>query len=395
MTNSFDRLLREALEAPPPDRGGSCLDAETVAAWCDGSLDATARAAAEAHAADCARCQAFLAAMMRVEPPPLRPWWRSPAFGWMAPLAVGAAALLIWVNLPTSHVEQARVATSVDVVAPAPTPAPAASAQAMPRESGVAERAEAAVTPGPPSTSAMREARSRDQQVRQEASAAMKPAPITPLTEGVGAPVPLQTTPVATPPPAVPVAAPTTAPLAAAAPAPVPPRLADAQDALSKSNAAAAAPSAQPTPVPELPVEGTRKDLAETVTITAASARRAGVAGQTELIIRPPDNRLTRWRITLTGFVQRTTDNGATWETQPTGAPVPVTAGAAPSETVCWLVGRGGLVLLSTDGRTWTRLKFPQARDLVAVEAANDKSATVTAVSGRVFTTTDGGKSWK
>ena len=225
------------------------------------------------------------------------------------------------------------------------------------------------------------------------------PAPIEPLAERVGTSVSLQAVPApATAPkaaPTQPVAAPTAAPPAAAAPAPAPSaRLADAADAaVSKSNAAAAVPPSQPTPVPELPLEAAgRKDLAETVAITA---RRAGAVGQTELVIRPPDNRLTRWRITAPGVVQRTTDNGASWETQPTGARMPVTAGAASSDGVCWLVGRGGLVLLSTDGRTWARLKFPETTDLVSVAASNDKAAPVTAVTGRVFTTTDGGRTWK
>ncbi|HEV8315894.1 MAG TPA: zf-HC2 domain-containing protein, partial [Vicinamibacterales bacterium] len=62
MTKSLDRLLREALrERTAPNLSGPCLDAETVAGWFDGTLGARDRAAAEAHAADCARCQALLA----------------------------------------------------------------------------------------------------------------------------------------------------------------------------------------------------------------------------------------------------------------------------------------------------------------------------------------------
>jgi len=225
------------------------------------------------------------------------------------------------------------------------------------------------------------------------------PAPIEPLAERVGTSVSLQAVPApATAPkaaPTQPVAAPTAAPAAAAAPPPAPSaRLADAADAaVSKANAAAAVPPSQPTPVPELPLEAAgRKDLAETVAITA---RRVGAVGQTELVIRPPDNGLTRWRITAPGVVQRTTDNGATWEAQRTGEVGLVTAGTAPSATVCWLVGRRGLVLLSTDGRTWRRVTFPQPLDVVAVSASDDKTATVTTVDGRTFTTTDSGKSWK
>lgn len=77
-----------------------CLDAETLAAWVGGGLPAVERAAAEAHAADCARCQALLAAMIRTEPESaaVESWWRTaPTLRWLAPLTAAAAAALLWV----------------------------------------------------------------------------------------------------------------------------------------------------------------------------------------------------------------------------------------------------------------------------------------------------------
>ena len=68
---SIGRLLPGTLNAraaAEPD--GACLDAETLAAWADDTLDRDARTAAETHAADCARCQAMLAAMVRTAPAP-------------------------------------------------------------------------------------------------------------------------------------------------------------------------------------------------------------------------------------------------------------------------------------------------------------------------------------
>jgi photosystem II stability/assembly factor-like uncharacterized protein len=61
---------------------------------------------------------------------------------------------------------------------------------------------------------------------------------------------------------------------------------------------------------------------------------------------------------------------------------------------VCWLVGRAGTVLLSTDGATWQLRTFPEGIDLVAVRATDAKTATVTASDGRLFSTTDGGATW-
>jgi len=110
-------------------------------------------------------------------------------------------------------------------------------------------------------------------------------------------------------------------------------------------------------------------------------------------ILSPDPN--IRWRIVASGGVERSIDGGLTWQPQSTGAATPLTAGSAPSPTVCWLAGAGGLVLISTDGATWTRASLPEAIDLQSVRASDASNATVTTIDGRVFTTTDGGKTWR
>ena len=72
-----------------------------------------------------------------------------------------------------------------------------------------------------------------------------------------------------------------------------------------------------------------------------------------------------------------------------------VTARATPSPNVVWRVGRAGLVQLATDGRTFTRLPFPEAVDLTAVTATDQSHAVVTAADGRTFQTADGGRTWQ
>jgi photosynthesis system II assembly factor YCF48-like protein len=101
-----------------------------------------------------------------------------------------------------------------------------------------------------------------------------------------------------------------------------------------------------------------------------------------------------RWRIVANGAVQHSTDSGSTWEMQATGVTVMLAAGASPSPSICWLVGPDGIVLLSTDGRSWRRIAFPEAADLASVRAMDDKSATVGTTDGRAFSTTDGGQTW-
>jgi photosystem II stability/assembly factor-like uncharacterized protein len=102
-----------------------------------------------------------------------------------------------------------------------------------------------------------------------------------------------------------------------------------------------------------------------------------------------------RWRITTPGSVERSTDGGLTWQRQATGVTTPLVTGAAPSPVICWVVGRGGIVLRSTDGATWQRVGLPDAIDLVAINAADAATATVTAADGRRFSTDDGGTTWR
>ena len=71
-----------------------------------------------------------------------------------------------------------------------------------------------------------------------------------------------------------------------------------------------------------------------------------------------------------------------------------LTAGAAPEPTVCWVVGRAGTVLVTTDGRTWQPVAFPEPVDLVAVQARDGRAATVITADGRTFRTADGGRTW-
>lgn len=64
-------LLRQALQAATTASGpvgaptAECLDDDTVAALAEGSVDATARAAAVAHVASCNRCRGALASVAR------------------------------------------------------------------------------------------------------------------------------------------------------------------------------------------------------------------------------------------------------------------------------------------------------------------------------------------
>jgi photosystem II stability/assembly factor-like uncharacterized protein len=94
-------------------------------------------------------------------------------------------------------------------------------------------------------------------------------------------------------------------------------------------------------------------------------------------------------------MVERSDDDGATWQQVPTGIPRRFTGGFAPSATVCWLVGPGGTVALTTDARTWRQLSAPAPdADLTSIEAGDARTATVGDAQGRRFRTADGGATW-
>lgn len=330
-----DETLHRLLERTSRPRAGvrpqgACLDAETVAAWTDGSLTPVERSAAETHAADCDRCLAVLAATASTAPPASaiqRPSWLS--VRWLAPLTAAAVAITAWVIVqePTQVLPPAAPPAAVDALKPA-----GAAAQAE-REAPAENRAEAVEkkTEPPPAPTVLKDQVEARRATKSAAADAAAPTP--------------QTGKLAQPP-----AAP-----AAPAPPPPPPARAEAQQERLRSS--------------------TRDALAST-----------------SVIVSPDPN--VRWRL-LGTTVERSTDGGRTWQAQPTGTALEPLAGTAPAPDVCWLVGRSGLVLLSTDGETWRRLPFPDGTiDLVGVTANDAMSATVTAAGGRTYRTTDGGKTW-
>jgi hypothetical protein len=334
---AIDRLLPAALAARGAAPDGGCLDAETLAAWADGALDARDRAHAEAHAADCARCQSLLAAMVRTEPPATAAEspFRLRARWWLLATLPAAAALVVWFAVPGRvPVQQSESASAVDQVTPAvlpparPTPSPDLPADG---------RAKVQEEPA-----------GQDAPARRRAAAKSDEKATTAAPERADA-------------------------------------IADAEtrNAAAAPGVAAAAPLSVPS-------------------ADASLRREPGSAAQRlSAFVNPLDsvivssNPATRFPLLPGGGVQRSADGGATWRTENSGAADTLTAGASPSPSVCWLIGRSGTVLLSTDGRSWRRLAFPEEVDLRSISATDSENATVTTADGRVFATTDGGRTWR
>jgi hypothetical protein len=348
------------------------LDAEVVAGWLDGSLDRAARAEAEAHAADCDRCQAVLAAMVRIEPEPARrkAWFTTPV-RWALPFATAAAAFTLWVAVnpdpgvsdapqvtPATTVspgspDQAEADRALDSAAPA-QPAPAVPPGALPDQ-------QAANTQAAP-----RAARTRGSQMRKEAASATVPPPA--VAETVSSDQ-------------------------------VARDRAMRQSELPKAAAVPAPPSGPPAPPPSQARAQTQVVSAPSppleTTVTSAEKRLQRLGGMA-LGVREfasPDL-AARWRLSANGTIHRSTDEGKTWVLQPSGVTTELLSGFAPTANICWIVGRSGVVLLTIDGATWRRVAFPELVDLRSVTATDARTASVTTADGRVFRTADGGITW-
>ena len=335
MNRSMDDLLRDTLRARASDSTAACVDAETAAAFVDGTLSARARSAAEPHIADCPRCQAVLAALVRSTPPPnTRAWWRRPAVAWLVPAAVAAGAVAIWINVPDSGSTPPVQKMSVEVerLESAPIQSPV-----QPQIPAPTSRLEAA-----------------DVVVREAAE-----------------------------------------PPAKARSAPSPSAAAVAKRELRRVEANAPLPDAA-----RADVATSAAPNAETVTVSGAApvvdTMRVATFRAALSPIIVSSNRLSQWRIGISGEVEHSADAGKTWQSQTIGEKATPVAGSSPSPSVCWLVGRDGLVLLTTDeGRSWRRVPFPAGTDLVSVRATDDRTATIVSVDGSTFATSNAGLTWQ
>ncbi len=93
----------------------------------------------------------------------------------------------------------------------------------------------------------------------------------------------------------------------------------------------------------------------------------AGQGPPQSVSIRTADG-VERWRLGANGTIEHLVSEGQ-WRRQDSGVTADLSAGAAPSPTVCWAVGAGGTVLRTTDGEHWQKLASPAPVNLIAVSA--------------------------
>ena len=378
---ALEHLLRHRTPAAPA-MTPACADPETLAAWIEGGLDAHAMAETERHLSDCARCQAMLAAIVRSEPetPAAESWWPRMHLRWLVPLSAAAAATVLWMvvpaarpDVPVAEPETTRARGELGAPAPAAEPSSTQQEKAERAAPATASPSAAPASPAPPVQlgNEAREAPSSSDQARPGA-AADRAREETPAERQALA---KQTAdPLARSDQRRPEALQESVQITGAAPAAEAPRAARAMP---------------PSPAP-----------------SAVGGAVAGFADSVGPTI-PSQDAVVRWRLVGTvppnadmgpavdGMVERSDDGGATWRRVSTGVLRRFTAGYAPSAAVCWLVGPGGTVVLTTDARTWRQLAVPAPdANLTSVEASDASTATVRDTAGRAFRTTDGGATW-
>ena len=131
------------------------------------------------------------------------------------------------------------------------------------------------------------------------------------------------------------------------------------------------------------------------------SAGAAAVSGSSAgyAIVKPrvyrvasPDGSVV-WRFGSQGLIFLSDNSAKDRVVRQTGGEL--LAGAAPSDDVCWIVGKSGIILRTRDrGAHWQIIKPPLDSDFSAIAATDSNNATITTASGQRYITRDGGVTW-
>lgn len=422
------RLLAETLRSRSASgvQGSACPDAEVLAAYSEHGLAQEETARWESHFVDCHRCQKIIAVLAasgeelaeaeverlgslaaassvarqpvarNTAEPKVMIRRRPTLWRWLVPAVGMASAVALWFALhpmlPNQAPSSQRIAATgvpQNGVAQGAT----AASSAKPGETQVAD----ANLPPPPAavaSGALRRdaaapanspaAATRELARKQEAFESAAPPPVSEADRA--APNPQAT-------------AKDKRVLSAQA---APGKSSEALDALT-----AAAPAAPAPPTPPPAANGERAEP-QALDGAAGSFARNQVGALAKSATPPTvfgsPNRSVLWRLGSGGRIERSTDQGQTWQPQSSGVTPDLLAGAAPSEKIAWVAGRAGIILRTTDGEHWQRVAPPPlaqsvappglAPDWIGVEARDALHATIISRDLHRFVTEDGGRTW-
>jgi hypothetical protein len=401
-------MLRQSLGNTGPQE--NCLDAETIAAYYEHSLDTPLNSKCEAHLAECARCRQQIAMMVRAEtsaPAKAKAkitwiWdWR-----FLAPAAAALLVLTVWgvrrstltVTSPKAPGPLVAMSKPQEVLPQLPPqlttspglPAAASNSKSTPlpkldRLSPVPQAQQFETSDaralrnlkkssGAESSTATTGEQAADESLKQPAAASAPNTPAAAAAKSLAS-----------------GAESNSAALALQAPSAPPVSRSNTESSSGNGPAAEAKESAgnELSTANQAQLAGRIREYAAASQAPARQTEQRSA----ETIIATPDPKVL-WRIGVGGFVERSEDKGATWNGQ---IPLPnaqLTAGSAPTAKTCWLVGEGGTILLTKDGTHWSKIPPPVPADFVSVSSKSASSAVITSSDGQKFSTSDGGKKW-
>ena len=397
--DATERMLRRAFTAGPDDKeAGVCPDPELLGALAEHTLRPHDRTRVEAHVADCARCQALLAAIVRTMPEaaPAASWWQWRPGRWLVPVAAMALAAVTW-----AVIQEPWRSTEVHRETPVGTPA-IGGATPPGSNAGASARFERPPAPPPPNQP-MPHAEAKPappaaapEEKQETAASRMAPAITGRRDRQDAAPSGESPNVMAGTPGKTADAVARKGVRPSAAPAPPPPPASPTAVAGIPSTASSGATVAGTSKVAQDAAAEGRASSAARDTRAQAAAPVSGAIAETVNVsheILSPDPR-SRWRLDPAGTISRSTDGGSSWHAQAPGTTGPLSAGSSPAPSVCWVVGARGTVLLSVDGQTWRQVPFPEPVDLTEVTATSDDAAVVATNDRRTYVTSDRGRSW-
>src|SRR5579871_167244 len=383
-----------------------CPEIATMAAYSERGLGRDERAAVEGHLAGCAACRAELAAILRARAgdatretaPGWGRWWSSMPVG----LAIaGAIAIVVAIGLGRDYYHQETPPAEIAMLSRKSAPAAGELVQNAPNRKAVEEKAEERAS----MTASMVETHRAGRRESAKQAALPEPLASPPEIQGAGA----ENAQVA----ADQLAKPGRQQQAEAQP---PAERGAASSAISGGMLAPWKPSTvsplqqAPAAAPNMafgrlkvgPPPSTLSSPASPSSYAAGGMNAAAPAqAQAPTIaklwfhktITSPDGSV-RWEFGTGGLIERFVSTGMTSVRVP-GVTADLTAGSAPSATVCWIVGRGGTILRTVDGTQWEKVNSPTSLDFTAVVAQGADAAIVTAQDSSRWATSDGGSTWR
>jgi hypothetical protein len=361
----IDGLLARTLSARGDMAGDVCPEPDLLAAFVDGAVDRGTRERIEQHAASCTRCAHVLALTVSAEPVASTPspassfWTVMRSWRFAAPFATAAIVVGIWlaatqtVNSPEFEVSQSRTVTSAQ------------------SEPGAVPDSAASLPRGGPRRTANFEA-SADARTAGELAGKAE-SPTRDVARGD------RTMELSVPrPPAAPTPVPLPVPSSQARLSELPPD--DAPLEKRRNDREAADPSS---------ASAVTAPRAERFAAQSAAPLASAAPGTDAVLVRGPDSGII-WRA-RGRFIEQSADGGATW------APVfmtsqALTGGAAAGSDAVWFFARGGLVVRRSQ-TGWTESTAPGP--IGSLQPASATRATIRLTDGRVFTTVDGGVTWR